>query len=147
MDDEIVRKKRIFKVTLIGSFVNLLLLSFKFFAGIVGNSAAMIADAVHSLSDFVTDIIVLIFVHISNKPQDKDHDFGHGKYETMATAIIGLLLLFVGFGILYDGCRQIYDAIIGMPLKQPSMIALVAAIISIVSKEILYQYTIIVGKQ
>lgn len=142
-----LREREIFKVTFIGGIVNLLLLTFKFFAGIVGHSAAMIADAVHSLSDFVTDIIVLIFVHISNKPQDKDHDFGHGKYETMATAIIGILLLFVGFGILYDGTKEIYAAIIGVKLKAPGMVAFWAAIISIVSKEALYQYTIIYGKR
>jgi cation diffusion facilitator family transporter len=142
-----LREKKIIKITVVGSIVNLLLLIFKFFAGIVGNSAAMIADAVHSLSDFVTDIIVLIFVHISNKPQDKDHDFGHGKYETMATAIIGILLLFVGFGILYSGAKDIYSAIIGIKLKSPGMIALGAAFISIVSKEVLYQYTIVYGKK
>lgn len=142
-----LRERKIFEVTLIGSVVNLLLLSFKFFAGIVGHSAAMLADAVHSLSDFVTDIIVMVFVHISNKPRDEGHDFGHGKYETLATAIIGLLLLFVGFGILYNGCREIYDAISGVKLKAPGTIAFWAAIISIVSKELLYQYTKIAGNK
>ena len=78
--------------------VNFLLLLFKFFAGIMGHSAAMLADAVHSLSDFVTDIIVIVFVRISSKPEDEGHDYGHGKYETLATAIIGIILLF-GFGI------------------------------------------------
>lgn len=87
------REKEIYKVTIVGSIVNFVLLAFKFVAGILGHSAAMLADAVHSLSDFVTDVIVLVFVRISNKPQDKDHDYGHGKYETLATAIIGILLL------------------------------------------------------
>ena len=87
------REKEIYKVTVVGSVVNFLLLVFKFFAGIAGHSAAMLADAVHSLSDFVTDIIVIVFVRISNKPEDKDHDYGHGKYETLATAIIGIVLL------------------------------------------------------
>lgn len=95
------REKEIYKVTIVGSIVNFVLLAFKFVAGILGHSAAMLADAVHSLSDFVTDVIVLVFVRISNKPQDKDHDYGHGKYETLATAIIGILLLLVGFGILW----------------------------------------------
>ena len=103
------REKEIYKVTVVGSVVNFLLLVFKFFAGIAGHSAAMLADAVHSLSDFVTDIIVIIFVRISNKPEDKDHDYGHGKYETLATAIIGILLLCVGFGILWNGASSIYD--------------------------------------
>ena len=85
------REKEIYKVTIVGSIVNFVLLAFKFVAGILGHSAAMLADAVHSLSDFVTDVIVLVFVRISNKPQDKDHDYGHGKYETLATAIIGII--------------------------------------------------------
>lgn len=145
--EEQIREKKIYEVTIIGSIVNFLLLVFKFFAGIVGNSSAMIADAVHSLSDFVTDIIVLIFVHLSNKPEDKGHDFGHGKYETLATAIIGILLLFVGFGILYSGGTKIYDALCGRPLQSPGMLALIAAIASIVLKEALYQYTVIYGKR
>ena len=91
------REKDIYRVTVVGSVVNFLLLVFKFFAGIVGHSAAMLADAVHSLSDFITDIIVIVFVRISAKPEDEGHDYGHGKYETLATAIIGIFLLFVGF--------------------------------------------------
>lgn len=142
-----LREKKIYQVTIIGSIINFLLLLFKFFAGIVGNSAAMIADAVHSLSDFITDIIVLVFVRISAKPQDKGHDFGHGKYETLATAIIGILLLFVGFGILYSGTSKIYDAICGKVLESPGVLALIAAITSIVLKEALYQYTVVYGKR
>ena len=102
------REKEIYKVTIVGIIVNFVLLAFKFVAGILGHSAAMLADAVHSLSDFVTDVIVLVFVRISNKPQDKDHDYGHGKYETLATAIIGILLLLVGFGILWNGAFSIW---------------------------------------
>ena len=96
------REKGIYKVTIVGSIVNFLLLVFKFFAGIAGHSAAMLADAVHSLSDFITDIVVIVFVRIAGKPEDKGHDYGHGKYETLATAIIGLLLLCVGFGIFWE---------------------------------------------
>jgi cation diffusion facilitator family transporter len=99
------REKGIYKVTIVGSIVNFLLLVFKFFAGIAGHSAAMLADAVHSLSDFITDIVVIVFVRIAGKPEDKGHDYGHGKYETLATAIIGLLLLCVGFGIFGMGLR------------------------------------------
>lgn len=140
------RERGIYKVTLVGSVVNLLLLVFKFLAGIMGHSAAMLADAVHSLSDFVTDVVVVFFVRISSKPQDKGHDNGHGKYETLATAIIGLLLLIVGFGILWKGISSIYDFISGEPLEKPGMIALIAALVSIIFKEILYQYTIRQGK-
>ncbi len=141
------REREIYKVTMVGSLVNFLLLVFKFFAGVMGHSAAMLADAVHSLSDFVTDIIVIVFVRISNKPQDKGHDYGHGKYETLATAIIGLLLLAVGFGIFWNGVTSIYSFFHGAELAKPGNIALVAALISIASKEILYRYTIRKGKQ
>jgi cation diffusion facilitator family transporter len=140
------REKGIYKVTIAGSIVNFVLVVLKFVAGILGHSAAMLADAVHSLSDFVTDVIVIVFVRISNKPQDKGHDYGHGKYETLATAIIGILLLFVGFGILWNGVSSIYAFIKGEQLGAPGMIALVAALVSIVCKEILYQYTVIKGK-
>lgn len=149
MNSEITspREKEIYKVTIVGSVVNLLLLVFKFAAGFLGHSAAMLADAVHSLSDFVTDVIVIVFVRISNKPQDKGHDYGHGKYETLATAIIGLLLLIVGFGILWNGASSIYTFLRGGKLEEPGMVALVAAVVSIVLKEILYRYTVAKGKK
>ena len=140
------REKQIFRVTLLGSFVNLLLVVFKFIAGIVGHSAAMIADAVHSLSDFITDIIVIIFVAISGKPEDSDHSYGHGKYETLATAVIGIILFFVGVGILISGIKAIVGALQGVPLQAPSLLALIAAVISIVVKEALYHYTVKRGK-
>ena len=141
------REKGIYKVTIVGSIVNFLLLVFKFFAGIAGHSAAMLADAVHSLSDFITDIVVIVFVRIAGKPEDKGHDYGHGKYETLATAIIGLLLLCVGFGIFWNGASSIYTFLRGGQLESPGVVALVAALVSIVSKEILYQYTVIQGKK
>lgn len=141
------REKGIYKVTIVGSVVNFLLLVFKFFAGIAGHSAAMLADAVHSLSDFITDIVVIVFVRIAGKPEDKGHDYGHGKYETLATAIIGLLLLCVGFGIFWNGASSIYTFLQGGQLESPGVVALVAALVSIVSKEILYQYTVIQGKK
>lgn len=141
------REKGIYKVTIVGSIVNFLLLVFKFFAGIAGHSAVMLADAVHSLSDFITDIVVIVFVRIAGKPEDKGHDYGHGKYETLATAIIGLLLLCVGFGIFWNGASSIYTFLRGGQLESPGVVALVAALVSIVSKEILYQYTVIQGKK
>ena len=146
-DKKTARERGIYKVTIIGSSVNFLLLVFKFVAGFMGHSAAMLADAVHSLSDFVTDLVVIVFVRISNKPQDKTHDYGHGKYETLVTAIIGLLLLVVGFGILWNGASSIYAFIKGQQLEKPGMVALIAALVSIVAKEILYQYTVIEGKK
>lgn len=145
--EEAAREAGIYRVTFVGSVVNLLLLVFKFVAGILGHSAAMLADAVHSLSDFVTDIIVIVFVRISSKPEDEGHDYGHGKYETLATAIIGLILLFVGFGILWNGATSIWDFWQGGELKEPGMLALWAALVSILFKELLYQYTVLKGRR
>lgn len=142
-----VREKEIYRVTIAGSIVNFLLLVFKFFAGIAGHSAAMLADAVHSLSDFVTDIIVIAFVRISAKPEDQGHDYGHGKYETLATAIIGVFLLFVGFGIFWNEASSIYCFLQGDTLQEPGRVALVAAILSIIFKEALYQYTVFKGRK
>lgn len=141
------REKKIYRVTLMGSVVNVILLVFKFIAGILGGSAAMIADAVHSLSDFLTDIIVIAFVRISSKPEDEDHDYGHGKYETLATSIIGLALLMMGLYIFYNGARQIWDVMHGAEIEQPGLVALIAAIVSILLKEWTYRFTVSVGKK
>ena len=141
------REKSIYRVTLAGSAVNVVLLVFKFVAGFLGGSAAMIADAVHSLSDFITDVIVLLFVKLSAKPEDSDHDYGHGKYETLATSLIGLALMFVGIMILYKGVCSIVSAIMGNPLPQPGMIALAAALVSIALKEWAYRFTVKVGRK
>ena len=141
------RARAIYRVTIGGSVCNFLLLLFKFVAGILGGSAAMLADAVHSLSDFVTDVVVILFVRISSKPCDADHDFGHGKYETLASVFIGLMLACVGIGILWSGAEKIIDVCRGQVLEQPGMIAFVAALLSIVVKEVLYQWTARVGRR
>ena len=140
------RKKELYKVTLIGTAGNIALLSFKFVAGILGHSAAMVADAVHSLSDFLTDIIVLIFVNISSKPQDKSHDYGHGKFETLATFFIGMALVAAATGIIVSGAVKFADWLNGAQLEAPGKLALWAALISILVKEILYQYTVRKGR-
>jgi len=141
------REQGIYKVTIVGSIVNFLLLVMKFVAGILGNSAAMIADAVHSLSDFVTDIIVVVFVRISNKPVDKCHDYGHGKYETLAVLFIGVILLLVAGGIIWNSVNSIIFVAQGNILPRPDMLAFIAALVSIALKEILYQYTSIQGRK
>ena len=141
------REKEIYKVTLVGGAVNVILLLFKFVAGVIGHSSAMIADAVHSLSDFVTDIIVLVFVRISIKPQDKSHDYGHGKYETLALTIIGIALMAVAIGIIVKGAVKIASWANGETLEAPGMLAFWAAIVSIVLKEAVYRYSIIKAKQ
>ena len=140
------REKSILKVTWTGSILNFLLLVLKFIAGIIGHSTALVADAVHSLSDFITDIIVIVFVKISGKPEDEDHKYGHGKYETLATALIGIALFAVGIGLLVNGVTKVSEVIYGAVLPAPSMIALAIAAVSIIAKEILYRYTVHVGQ-
>ena len=141
------REDEIARVTLVGSVVNLLLVGLKAVAGVAGHSAAMVSDAVHSLSDFVTDIVVLIFVRVSARPQDDDHDYGHGKYETIATLFIGLALAAAAVGIVVAAARKLAAWFQGEELPAPGALALWAALISIVVKEILYQYTRIKGRK
>lgn len=141
------REKRIEKVTLQGAVVNLLLSAGKIAAGIWGRSAAMLADGVHSFSDLVSDFVVLVFVRISSKKMDRDHEYGHGKFETLATLIVSLLLLVVGALFLADGIGSIVSVISGESIPEPGYVALVAAVVSIVVKEWLYRYTARVGKE
>lgn len=141
------RTREIFKVTIIGSVVNVLLLVLKFVAGVLGHSSAMVADAVHSLSDFLTDIVVLVFVTISGKPNDKKHEYGHGKFETLAMTIIGFVLVIVAVGIISKGVVTIDDFFEGQELEAPGMLALWAAVISIVSKEAVYRYSIVKARK
>lgn len=141
------RVKAIYRVTLVGTAVNVVLTIAKLLAGIFGRSSAMVADAVHSASDFATDLVVLVFVRISAKPKDEDHDYGHGKYETLATLIIGLALAAVGIGILVNAARSIAMVMNGGAIPSPEPIALIAAVVSIVAKEWLYRYTVAVGRR
>lgn len=141
------RVKGIYRVTIIGSVVNLLLVVCKFIAGFLGRSTAVVADAVHSLSDLLTDIVVLVFVRISGKPADEDHDYGHGKYETLATAIIGIALFAVGVGILVESIEKIVAVVNGAVLPRPSLLAVIVTLLSVVSKEALYWYTIKMGRK
>ncbi len=141
------REKEISKVTVVGGVVNLLLVALKFVAGIAGRSAAMVADAVHSLSDFITDIVVLVFVGISARPQDASHDYGHGKFETIATFFIGLALAGAAIGIVVSGATKLAAWLQGEDIPVPGTLALWAALISIIVKEILFQYTARKGKK
>ena len=141
------REDEITRVTLAGSVVNLLLVGLKALAGVAGHSAAMVSDAVHSLSDFVTDIVVLVFVRVSARPQDEGHDYGHGKFETLATLFIGLALAAAAVGIVVSGATKLASWLQGEDLPSPGKIALWAALISIITKEILFQYTRIKGRK
>jgi len=140
------RVDRANRVTLVGSAVNFILTGFKLAAGLLGNSAAMIADAVHSLSDFATDLVVLLTMRITRQPTDPGHDYGHGKFETLATMIIGVALLLVGAGIGWSGIKTIHGVTHGESVPRPHVIALIAAAVSILAKEWLYRWTAAVGR-
>lgn len=135
------REKQIYRITLIGSAGNALLVVIKFVAGILGHSAAMVADAFHSLSDFVTDIIVLVFVGISAKPQDTSHDYGHGKFETLASLFISLALIGAAIGIIVSGAQKMAAWLNGMDLEAPGRLALWVALLSILLKEWMFRFT------
>ncbi|MCQ2340359.1 MAG: cation diffusion facilitator family transporter [Paludibacteraceae bacterium] len=141
------REQKISQVTIWGAIGNLVLTAFKLVAGLLGRSSAMIADAIHSLSDLVSDIVVLVMVRVSSKGVDKNHDYGHGKFETLATVVVAVILLWVGVELLIEGIGKIRLVIMGDTLPVPGQIALWAALISILVKEILYQWTSRVGKK
>ncbi len=143
----IARINHIRNVTLRGSFVNFILTVAKIIAGLVGHSTAMIADGIHSLSDLVTDVIVVVFIKVSGKDKDRTHHYGHGKFETFATMLISFALIVVGFGILFTGASKIVDSLKGQLIEQPGYIALYAALLSVVFKEALFWYTKIEGEK
>lgn len=141
------REKAIRRVTVLGAAVNTMLTAIKILAGIFGRSAAMVADGVHSLSDLLSDFVVLVFTHISSKGRDKGHSFGHGKFETLATSLVSLLLIVVGAKMMASGIESIIAVFSGEVLPRPGYIALAAALISIVAKEIIYRMTAKVGEE
>lgn len=144
---DIAREKKAARVTWVGFFTNLILSAAKIVAGVVGRSSAMVADGIHSLSDFITDFIVIIFIKISSKNEDSDHPYGHGKYETFATMLISFALFIVAVGIFYSGSVKIYEVLNGGVIERPTYLALIMAAVSIVVKEGLYWYTIVVGRK
>jgi len=141
------RFEKAVQVTGVGLFVNLGLTLFKLFAGILGNSAAMVADAVHSLSDFLTDIVVIFGFKVAKKPVDKSHNYGHGKIETLSASLVGLMLVVVAGQILLYGLRKTLLFAQGGALEQPALIALYAALLSVISKELMYHYTILQARK
>lgn len=141
------RENEIRRITLIGAVVNVILTVFKITAGVVGRSAAMIADGIHSLSDLSSDFVVIVFTRISSKGKDRDHSFGHGKFETLATLIVSVILVLVGARLMKTGVKDIIGVINGEQIPVPGTIALWAAAISIVSKEILYRATVRVAEK
>ena len=136
----IIRADRAKHVTWVGFIV-------KIIAGIIGHSGAMVADGIHSISDFVTDVIVIVFIGVSSKGENHRYRYGHGKFETFATMLISFALAAVGIGMLISSVELIIKAIQGMVLPQPGMLAFIMAAVSIATKEWLFQYTRIVGSQ
>ena len=141
------REKAIRHVTVLGAVINMALTALKILAGIFGRSAAMVADGIHSLSDLLSDFVVLVFTHISSKGSDKGHSFGHGKFETLATSLVSLLLIVVGARMMASGIESIISVTKGEILPRPGYIALAAAVISIIAKEIIYRVTARVGEE
>lgn len=140
-------EKTVLKVTLWSIVVNILLTVLKFLVGFMGKSSAMIADAAHSLSDIATDITVLLFFKIHTKPSDNNHNYGHGKYETLAVIIISIFLFSTGIGICMEGVNKIWDSYHGNPITQPSSVTFYIALLSILIKELMYRVTVIAGKK
>ncbi len=139
--------KIIRKVTLVGFWINFGLVIIKLLFGYLGHSDALVADGYHSVSDFVTDFIVLIFVGIAYKKADVEHPYGHGKYETIATVLIGIILFFIGIFIAYEGVNTIIGSFNGIPIPIPSWYTVIVAIISILAKEFCFKYTIKAGNR
>ncbi|MDE5870733.1 MAG: cation diffusion facilitator family transporter [Muribaculaceae bacterium] len=129
------------KVTWVGFWTNAGLSVLKILAGVFGRSAAMIADGVHSASDLLTDVAVLIVIGVSRKKADSSHSYGHGKIETFVTFLIALLLGAVGIGILVDGVERGLAFFKGEEILKPTWIALSMALVSILVKEWLFRYT------
>lgn len=135
------RGRRATRVTLAGSAVNVLLAAGKLAAGILGSSSAMVADAVHSLSDFGTDLVVLVTMRIARAPADESHHYGHGKFETLGAVAIGLALAFAAVGMGLSSVRSILAFSRGEPLARPGLVALGAAAVSIAAKDVMFRVT------
>jgi cation diffusion facilitator family transporter len=131
------------KVTWVGAGANLFLVAVKFVLGILGRSQALIADAVHSVSDLATDAVVLLGLRAGRKAPDSDHHFGHGRIETLASAVVGIALIAVAAFLAYDAGTSIYQR----TEYHPNWLAVVGAAVSIVLKEILYHYTVRAGRR
>ncbi len=147
MGEEIPQSTRYFamrRVTVIGGVVNLLLSGMKILLGYWGQSQALIADGVHSLSDLLTDVLVLMAARHSTRAADEEHPYGHGRIETAASVALGVFLLAVGVGIAWDAARRLATPEL---LWQPGWPALAGALMSIAAKEALYRYTVIVGER
>ena len=131
------------RITWIGLVINVGLSGLKFVVGVVGASQAVIADAFHSLSDLATDVVVLFGVKYWSVPPDEEHPYGHRRIEALITAVIGLVLAGVGVGIGYKAISTVRD----LHVRQPGWVAATGPALSIVLKELLYQWTVAIGRR
>ena len=141
MDTAEKRKRETRRVTLVGLFVNLVLIAAKISAGIVGRSDAVVADGVHSGSDMISDVMILIGLLFWAKPRDRDHPYGHERIETLTTLVLALLLFGAGILITYRASTDVWRR----HESVPGFVALYAAIAAIVVKEVLFRWTKRVG--
>ena len=131
------REKKIRSITLWGALLNVFLMLLKLISGVLIKSSALIADGVHSLSDLITDFIVLIGTRLSSKPADKTHPYGHGKLETISSQLIALVLLVISFGLIWSAGVSIYRR----EHNYPGYLVLVVAAVSVITKEIIFFMT------
>lgn len=141
------RVKQTEKITYICMLGNIALAVLKILTGIFGASAAMIADGVHSFSDLVTDIVLIVGVRLGSAPEDEEHPYGHGRFETFSSLIIALVLILAAFWLFYGGVKAVYASFKGALLPAPYYISLIMAVISIIAKEAMYRYTVRVGRR
>ncbi len=131
------REKKIRSITLWGASLNILLVILKIVSGVLIRSSALIADGVHSLSDLVTDIVILLGARLSSRPADETHPYGHRKFDTIASQLVAFILLLVGFGFIFSAGAAIFRK----EVNYPGVVMLAVAIISVVSKEIIFNMT------
>ncbi|MCL2550332.1 MAG: cation diffusion facilitator family transporter [Methanimicrococcus sp.] len=135
------------RITIVGMVINLILTIVQAIVGVIGNSVALVADSMHTLSDLLTDFLVLFSIRFSEKPEDESHNFGHKKIETLASVLIGAVLFSVGLMMIYTGGTKLYSFIIGLPLEKPSVITFYVAVFVAILKELLYRYTHHIAKK
>ncbi len=138
------RYSEVRNITLIGAGIDLVLGVAKLIIGVIASSQALIADGVHSLSDLATDFLVLFAAKHAHREADEEHPYGHGRIETLATVVLGVALIVVAIGICFDAARRLMDPQL---LLHPGLLALLVAALSVVAKEIIYQYTARVGRR
>jgi len=139
-----IRRKAAERVTIIGAVLDTVLGIMKILVGIIANSTALVADGIHSLSDLLTDFMVVVVLRLSHQAPDENHPWGHARFETVGTVALGIILVGVGGAMAYDSLKLLFSA---QPTTLPTWPALIVAALSIIGKEWIFQYTYRIGKQ